>query len=129
MELKKLTAENTCRLQGRHLYLLRYFPDYIEELYAAHPSLPFIEGVLDSDPARHGEKAFHGNPFPVTGMDKLQELPDGSTLIITTGYFIEEYETLRKNTLPDTLDAVIYYFANQDTEYYESYLKKYAAAP
>ena len=50
-------------------------------------------------------------------------------LIITTGYFREEYETLKKCVQPHIVENVIYYFANQDTEYYEAYLKKYSKEP
>lgn len=129
MELKKLTKENAAGLKDRHIYLVRYFPDYIKELFATHPALPFIEGVIDSDNAKHGRNDFQGNAFTVFGMDRLQDLPENSALIITTGYFMEEYETLKEAVPADVIGNVIYYFANQDTEYYENYLEKYAAAP
>ncbi|MCI8287132.1 MAG: hypothetical protein HFH89_05630 [Lachnospiraceae bacterium] len=129
MELKKLTEENAGQLKGKHIYLVRYFQDYIEELYAAYPLLPFIEGVIDTDTARQGGKAFHGRSFVVFGMEKLRTLPKNSALIITTGYFTEEFDALQKTGLPDTVGNIIYYFANRDTEYYEAYLEKYADTP
>lgn len=129
MELKKLTTENAAGLSGKHIYLLRYFHSYIEELYTSFPGLPFIEGVIDSDPVKQGEKNFHGQRVMVSGTDKLQELPQNSVLIITTGYFVEEYEMIKEKLLPDTAGEVVYYFANRDTEYYESYLEKYKDAP
>lgn len=129
MELKKLTKENVASLRKKHIYLLRYFHDYIEELYRVHPDIPFIKGVIDSDSAKWGEKEFHGHKVTVFGMKHLRELPQNSVLIITTGYFMEEYEMLSKFDLPDTVDKIVYYFANRDTEYYEEYLEKYKDMP
>ena len=129
MKLEKLTEKNVNLLYGRSIYLVCYFPDYIEELYRAFPALPFIRGVVDSDPARQGEKSFHGQSFPVHGTDKLQELPEEAVLVITTGYFRESYELLQGTALPDSVGDTIYYFANRDTEYYENYLEKYSGTP
>ena len=129
MKLEKLTEKNVNLLYGRSIYLVCYFPDYIEELYRAFPALPFIRGVVDSDPARQGEKSFHGQSFPVHGTDKLQELPEEAVLVITTGYFRESYELLQGTALPDSVGDTIYYFANRDTEYYENYLEKYSGIP
>lgn len=129
MELKKLTKEDAAGLKGKHLYLVRYFHEYIEELYGVCPGLSCLEGILDSDPAKQGEKDFHGRKVTVSGMERLWKLPEHSVLIITTGYFREEYDLLLENGLPDTVGSVIYYFANRDTEYYEQYLKKYADMP
>lgn len=129
MELRKLTGESVPGLVGRHIFLVRYFPDYLEELYAAFPELPFAEGIFDSDPARHGEKGFHGRTFRVSGMEGLKTLPEGAVLIITTGYFMEEYGIIKEAVSPDASGSPIYYFANRDTEYYQSYLRKYAEEP
>ena len=129
MKLEKLTEKNVNLLYGRSIYLVCYFPDDIEELYRAFPALPFIRGVVDSDPARQGEKSFHGQSFPVHGTDKLQELPEEAVLVITTGYFRESYELLQGTALPDSVGDTIYYFANRDTEYYENYLEKYSGIP
>ncbi len=129
MELKKLTKEDAAGFKGKHLYLVRYFHDYIEELYMMYPELPLLEGVLDSDSAKQGEKDSYGNKVMVYGMDRLRKLPKQSVLIITTGYYQEEYNLLLEYGLPDTVGNVIYYFANQDTEYYEEYLKKYSNVP
>lgn len=129
MELKKLTAENAAGLKGKHIYLLRYFQSYIEELYLSFPNLPFIEGVVDSDPARQGEKEFRGRRVMVSGTEKLRELPPNSVLVITTGYFIEEFDMLKEAALPGPVGEVVYYFANKDTEYYENYLEKYRDTP
>lgn len=129
MELKKLTKKYADSLAGKHIYLMRYFHDYIEELYRKYPELPFIEGVIDSDTVRQGKKKFHEYEFHVYGWDKLRELPENSVLIITTGYFREEYEMLIEAGLSEMTGGVIYYFANPDTEYYEYYLEKYADIP
>lgn len=129
MKLEKLTEKNVDLIYDRKIYLVRYFHSYIEELYKSFPALPFIQGVIDSDPAKQGEKDFNGCRIPVYGIEKVRELPEDAILIITTGYFREEYEMLQEAALPKTVGDTIYYYANQDTEYYECYLDSYAGIP
>lgn len=129
MGLKKLTERDIVRLKDSSVYLVRYFQDYLEELYAAYPDFPFPAGVIDSDPARQGRKEFHGRGFTVYGMERLRELPEGAALLITTGYYREEYEMLREALPSRMAEETIYYFANRDTEYYEHYLEKYDVEP
>lgn len=121
MILKKITEENVKELTGKKIYFIAYYADYIREFYERYPELPMISGIYDRDAAKRGEKSFQGHSFCVEELEKIQELTEESALVITTGYFREEYAEICKLNLPNAIGTTIYYFANLDTEFYEYY--------
>ena len=129
MILRKLTDGIINELQGRDIYFVRFFRDYVRDVYRRFPELPFVKGAFDTEASKLGVQEVEGRSVQVSDMKHISELSEKSVLIITTGYYREEYEELIKRDLPVGMGDVIYYFANQDTEYYEEYLEKYKDVP
>ncbi len=129
MELIKLTEENLHRVKDRQIWFVRYYADYLEEIYSKYPELPFPVGVIEPEKDKQGVHIFRGHEIEVKGTDALKTLSNDAVLIITTGYFQEEFDNLLKEDMTCAVKETIYYYANRDTEYYEGYLNKYADEP
>ncbi len=129
MELRKINSNDIKEIKDRHIWMVRYFPDYLNEIYDKYPDLPMLCGIIDTDPSKQGRREFRGHSFEVSGIEKLSDLPKDSVLIICTGYYKEEFDLLVESGLPDLIGDHIYYYANRDTEYYEEYLEKYNDTP
>ncbi len=133
MTLRKLTEETVKEIEGKDLYFVRYFNDYLVEIYDRYPFLPYPSGIIEEDPAKRGTHEFRGHSFEVTGIDgfsdRIKKNCREAALIITTGYFREEYDALAETDLPDKAGDCIYYFANKDTEYYEQYHDRFKNEP
>lgn len=125
LTLKKFEKEDIEKISGKKLYLVSFFASYIKELYERYDYEGEIAGVFDLDPDKHGEKEVEGHIFSVMGFEEVKNCPSDSVLMITTGYFEDEFHRLESMELPETVDRTVYFFANQDTEYYLSYHEKY----
>ena len=133
MHLRKLTDKTIFELEGKDIYFVRYFNDYLVEIYDRYPQLHYPSGIIESDPARQGIHDFRGHSFEAMSMDDFlrtaKKCDREIALIITTGYYREEYDALSVAGLPDQIGDSIYYYANRDTEYYEEHLEKYEKEP
>lgn len=123
--LKKFETEDINFIKKKKLYLVSYFPSYITELYERYGYDGEIAGVFDLDENKYGEKEVNGHSFVVFGVDEIRNCPYDSVIMITTGYFEDEFHRLESMGLPETIDKTVYFFANKDTEYYLSYHEKY----
>ncbi len=125
MNLKKLRAEDVVELRKYHIFLVEYSADYLEELYSKFENLPLPSGILDDKKRNQKEQVFRGHSFPVIPIEKVTSLPRKSVIIITTGYYMDDYEKLQQYLPVPNVEDTIYYFANRDTDYYETYKEKY----
>lgn len=131
MILKKITEENVKSVVGKDIYFIRFFNDYIKEFYGRFSQLSIdgLKGIIDPDVTKQGEVCVDGHTFYVGGYELLKRIPKESALIITTGYYKEEYNNLLSAGIPETGGDTIYYFANNDTDIYQLYLEKYKDEP
>ncbi len=127
--LKKFETEDLNSVRKKNLYLISFFASYIRELYKRFGYDGEIAGVFDLDEEKHGDKEVDGHRFTVSGMEEIRNCPENSVLMITTGYFEDEFHRIESMDLPDTIERTIYFFANRDTEYYLSYHEKYKDQP
>ena len=127
--LKKFEKEDIEKIKRKNLYLVSFFSSYIEELYERYGYDGEIAGVFDLDEDKHGEIEAGGHRFSVYGYEEIKNCPSDSVLMITTGYFEDEFHRLESVGLPETVDKTVYFFANKDTEYYLSYHEKYKDQP
>ena len=81
MTLEKLSDDNVEMISTVSVYLICYFDNYIQELYAKFPQLPFLSGVFDCDRKKHGEKMVNGHIFQVNGYKEIKDIPNKSALI------------------------------------------------
>lgn len=123
--LKKFEREDASAIEGKDLYLICYFPSYIEELYSRYHYTGKICGVFDVEKSKHGKKEVCYQQFEVIDTKGIESLSKESVLMITTGYFEEQFEEIKRLKLPLCVDNTIYFLANQDTEYYLRYHKKF----
>lgn len=126
MRLEKLTSDNIKKLNGKRLYVYEKSESYLRELEERFGIIKNIAGIIDDFKRNQGMYSFQGKEIQVTGNSVLQEIEAAdSVIIITSDYYKEAYERLCKiENINDNME-VIYYFANQETEYEEVYRERY----
>ena len=128
MRLKKLRKEDVLTLTKHNIFLVEYSMDYLVELYEKFPELPLPSGILDDKKRNQKEQEFQGHRFPVKPISDVVTLPKDSVIIITTGYYMDDYEELVQYLPPSNIEDTVYYFANLDTDYYDIYKEKYESS-
>lgn len=139
MTLCKLTENNIGDLAGRRICCAEKSVSYLEELCRKYDVLEQISCVVDTNRRNLGEFNFQGKTIDVLYISYLREADLQETaIVITSDYYKEVYENivtvfetaeysgLRVPAIPD---ITIYYFANRETEYEESYRGLYEDAP
>lgn len=127
--LKKFEKSDIDVIRDKKLYLVFYFPSYITELYEKCGYDGEIAGVFDFDEDKYGEKEVNGHRFVVSAMEEIRNCPRDSVIMIATGYYEDEFHRLESIGVPETVDKTVYFFANQDTEYYLLYHNKFKDEP
>ncbi len=125
MQLIRLEREHVALFKNKKIYFITWFQNYVEEIYSIYPDFPVVSGGIDLKERNQGFKEFHGVKVPIYGYDFLNNLPENSILIITNGYFKENYDEILSHGVSENAGNVIYYYANKDTKYYMEYNDKY----
>ncbi len=130
MTLKKLTEENIGELSGKQICLFEKSVSYLNELCERYPILDKISFVVDTNGRNIGGFEFRHKNLEVFDLQCLLQADIRQTVIvITSDYYREAYGKIKTALAERAEDADIYYFANQETEYEESYRKHYENQP
>ncbi len=126
MKLERLAEGNVERIVDKGIVCYGKSESYLKELCARFPVQNRIFGVIDDNKRNQGELFFGGRRLPVVDSSGLSQINwEENILLITDGYYIEDYEKLcQMECVSENMD-LIYYFANQDTEYELAYREYY----
>ncbi len=123
--LIELTDDNYKELIGNPIYCVRFYVDYLTELFEKYPELSIPEGAVESYERYQGVRNFKEYKIPIIRLDDLTEVPDDSIFLITSSEYEYEYEQLLKKGIPENACQTIYYFLNSNTRYYRDALLYY----
>lgn len=130
MTLCKLAENNIGYLAGRRICCIEKSVSYLEELCRKYDVLEQISCVLDTNRRNLGQFNFQGKTIDVLYISYLLEADFQETaIVITSDYYKEVYENIVTVFETDISDMTIYYFANRETEYEESYRDLYEDVP
>ena len=124
MTLKKLTEENIGELSGKQICLYEKTISYLEELCSQYNILESISCIVDTNQRNLGKFTFKNRMLDVYDLHHLLRIPlEQTVIVITSDYYKEAFDKIADVLVVDHPDMDVYYFANQETEYEESYRK------
>lgn len=130
MTLKKLTQENMDDLMGKQICLFEKSVSYLEELCNQYNVLAAIAYIVDTNERNLGSFVFRGKMLEVCGLSYLTQIDFHQTVIvIISDYYREAYAKIRDVLETVNPDVGVFYFANRETEYEESYRARYQNEP
>lgn len=130
MTLSKLTEKNINSLLGKKICCIEKSVSYLEELCQKYAVLERISCIMDTNRRNLGEFIFHGKEIEVVYIANLKDMNlEETAIVITSDYYKEVFENIAAVLELDIPDITIYYFANRETEYEESYRDRYADEP
>lgn len=130
MALKKLTKENMDDLTGKQICLFEKSVSYLEELCNRYDVLAAIAYIVDTNERNQGSFVFRGKMLEVCGLSCLTQIDFHQTVIvIISDYYKEAYAKIMDALEMANPDADVFYFANRETEYEESYRARYQNEP
>lgn len=126
MILKKLTEENIRELSGKQICLFEKSVSYLHELCSCFHILDSISYIVDTNQRTLGKFTFRNKILEVRDLSALQQCPlEQTVIVITSDYYKEVFEKIADVLGADYPNMAAYYFANQETEYEESYRECY----
>ncbi len=128
-KLVELSDENVTCLKGKAIYCVRFYADYLDDLYNQYSYLPMISGAIEGYERLRGVHFYRNYEIPVIGFDDVNTIPKDSILLITSSDYLDEYNALCEALGRDGESRTIYYFLNRNTRYYLSAIKKYDEYP
>lgn len=130
MILCKLSEENINCLTGKKICCVEKSVSYLEELCQKFDVLDQISCIVETNRRNLGKFTFQGKEIDILYISYLIKVDFQETAVLITSDYTEEvYDKIGEVLAADRPDAVIYYFANKETEYEEYYRKKYADVP
>ncbi len=130
MTLSKLTEKNINVLAGKKICCVERSLSYLEELCQKYDVLDQISCIVDTNRRNLGKIMFHGKEIDILYISYLIELDlEETVIVIISDYTREVFDSICDVLGEDFPSCTIYYFANQETEYEESYRVKYADVP
>lgn len=130
MILKKLTEENIGELSGKQICLFEKSVSYLQELCNRYNVLESISYIVDTNQRNLGKFTFRDKTLEVYDLSELSRRSLAqAAIIITSDYYREAYKKIADVFEVNGLDCDVYYFANQETEYEETYREQYAKFP
>lgn len=130
MTLCKLTENDICALKGRKICCIEKSVSYLEELCQQYNILDQISCIVDTNRRNLGQFVFHEKKIEVVYISYLVKVnPQETAILITSDYYKEVFEKIVSVLERDIPEITIYYFANRETEYEESYRDQYADVP
>ena len=126
MRLKKLTLETVKEIKNKKICCYERLIQYLQELTDKYEIISQLTYIVDDSERQQGQFVLKNKEFDVYASFYLEEIDwENTILLITSDYYKEIYEKILKDTnLSNKLD-VVYYFANQETEYEEYYRDYY----
>lgn len=127
IKLIELTDKNCVQLNFQTIICYEKSESYLKELALQFPSIyNNIFAVIDDYKRNQGQFTLDGRTIDVFGSEVLNHVDfEGSALIITSDYYKEAFDKLCNNDIIAKNTKVIYYFANQETQYEEKYREFY----
>ncbi len=130
MNLKKLTEEDFRNLSGKNLCLFEKSFSYLQELCDRYDVLESVLFLVDTNQRNLGRFVFRDRTLEVYSPQKLLEIDTERTaIVITSDYYKEVFVKITEVLEADHPDMNVYYFANRETEYEESYRTYYENKP
>ncbi|MCM1120982.1 MAG: CDP-glycerol glycerophosphotransferase family protein [Eubacterium sp.] len=144
MILQKFTSSDLVAIRNKTICCVEKSQSYMKELFARFDLSAHSILVVDSNKRNRGAFVCAGREIEVFDLDYLKKVDWRDTaLLITSDYYREAYEkveaVLAAGVLEktDTVDSditkpnslIVYYFANQETEYEEYYRGMYEECP
>ena len=126
MKLERLVKENMESVAGKGIVCYGKSESYLRELCARFPLQDKLWGIIDDNKRNQGELLFCGRRLPVIDSSALSQIDwKENILLITDGYYREDYEALCQNSCVAENVDTIYYFTNRDTECELEYREHY----
>lgn len=128
MTLLKLTEKNIALLAGKKICCVEKSTSYLKELCEKYDILRQISCIVDTNQRNVGQFAFQGKVIEVYNLSFLVHIDlEQTALVITSDYPKEAFEKVEAVLEAKFSDIVVYYFANQETEYEDEYRAQYAS--
>lgn len=130
MRLQRLTKENAECIKGKEIYCVGSTESYIRELCDIYHVRGNIVCVVDRNVRNRTGIYVDGVEIPVREAACFagEEL-SGKALVITDDYYKEKFQLVCEAMCTNQPDMTIYYLANKETEYEESYRNRYKDVP
>lgn len=130
MTLQKLTDETMEALSGKQICIYEKTISYLEELCDKYDILKRISFVADTNERNLGNFVFQNRTLEVCSLQNFTHIdPDRTAIVITSDYYKEAYKQIADVLEAEHPDMTVYYFADQETEYEESYRRYYENKP
>lgn len=130
MRLCKLTERNISSMAEKKICCIEKSVSYLDEFCQQYNILDQISCIVDTNRRNLGQFVFRGKEIEVVYISYLIDINLQETaIVITSDYYKEAFEKIISVLGPDLPEIAIYYFANLETEYEESYRARYADAP
>lgn len=130
MTLSKLTEKNINCLADKQICCVEKSVSYLEELCQKYDVLNQIFCIVDTNQRSLGKFIFHEKEIDILYISYLLNFNlEETVIIITSDYTMEVFDSICEVLGEDFPNHTIYYFANQETEYEESYREKYEDVP
>ncbi len=130
MTLVKLTEENIDLLPGKNICCVEKSVSYLNELCEKYDIFEQLSYIVDTNQRNLGRFVFRDRTLEVYSPQKLLEIDTERTaIVITSDYYKEAFVKITEVLEADHPDMNVYYFANRETEYEESYRTYYKNKP
>lgn len=130
MVLKKLTEENIREFSSKQICLFEKSISYLNELCNQYHILESISYIVDTNQRNLGKFIFRDKILEIYDLSVLSQLPlEQTVIVITSDYYREAFEKVSDILEKKYPDMDVYYFANQETEFEDSYRKYYENRP
>lgn len=130
MTLEKLTEQNMKKLAEKNIWCVGYSVPYLDELCQKYDVSDRISCIIDENARNHGRHILCGKTIEVAGRERFTRMnPAKQAILITSDYYVEEYEKLLETSGIQSEVEEVYYFTNKETAYEESYRDMYKEQP
>lgn len=128
MILEKICERTVEQIKDKEKKIVCYVkvPEYIREMQEKYDLLHMIDFILEEHDKRLGDCECEGISIPVYSALRLNDIDWSQyTLVITSEYYREVFETLQKNENVRKGLSTVYYYADAEIEYYDYYADLY----
>lgn len=126
MRLEKLTENKIGEIVNKKICCYERAVQYLQELTDKYEIINQLTYIVDDSERQQGQFILKNKEFEVCSSDYLNKINwEDTVLLITSDYYREIYEKLSEDNYLENKLKVVYYFANQETEYEEYYRDYY----
>lgn len=127
MEPVQLSDENIKAFQGKKICCVEKSLSYFDELCSKYDIWQQVTFLVDENPGSHGRFDYQGRSLEVYPLEQLVKFDLSDTmLLITSDYYREYYDKIKKLFAARSKMPDIYFWANLETSYELFYRKQYA---